>query len=171
MKKAVLFLLLFMAASLQLSADIGKGFIYVYLHNEQVDSIAVDGIYDISHSKYDLQNKEHPDYVTTVITTENDTYKYLIADIERIETPMPIPLETITMGNSLMVVNNNVPRQIYFNGNFPAKPGDQTVYRWEEMDSIYINMDGDDFAYKAKLDSMSKDSTWAWFETVKVKHK
>ncbi len=192
MKKAVLIFLLLITASLQMSAafphlwkpdktllnslppqttDSGKGFIGVYLTNGGVDSIAVDGIYDINHSKYDLEGNEHPDFVTLVITTAEETRKYLIAEVIKVETPEPYPMETITLGNSVVVRNSNGPRHVYFNGTFPKKNDTPIVYRWEEMDSIYINMHGDDFAYKAGLDSMKKDSTWAWFETVKVKKK
>ena len=53
MKKVLLFLML-MFSSLQLFADSGKGFIGIYKTDGTVDSIAVNGLYNIAHVKYDL---------------------------------------------------------------------------------------------------------------------
>lgn len=167
MKKAVLFLL-FILAALQMQASVGHGYISVYRTDGTVDSIAVDGIYKIGHSKKDLNGVVHADFVTMVITTEAGERRYLISEIEQVLIPGELPGETIRLTGG-MLFRNAPPRRIYFNGTFPP-PAENSetdiVYRWQYEDSIYIKL-GDE-TFKTKLESMSEDSTYAAFETFQV---
>ena len=167
MKKVLLFLML-MFSSLQLFADSGKGFIGIYKTDGTVDSIAVNGLYNIAHVKYDLTGKEYEDYVAMVVTTEEGEWKYLLKDVLKVE--MPQPMESLNLIGQYWQSGDN-GRRIYFNGTFPYEPGKETVYRWEIRDSIYIQMADQQVQYKTKLDSLTKDSTYAWFEKVRVHRK
>ena len=164
MKKAVLFLL-FLISTLQLSAAVGNGFVTVYKTDGTVDSIEVHGLYSITHSRFDLQNKAHEDYVTMVISTEGKVWKYPIRDV--LQVMMPEPKEVLNLFGGLWKDDSN-KRRVYFDGTFPYKPGTKITYRWEYRDSIYIKMTDHEPVYKTPLDSMTKDSTYAWFDTVKV---
>lgn len=164
MKKAVLFLL-FLISTLQLSAAVGRGFVTVYKTDGTVDSIEVNGLYSITHSKFDLQNREHADYVTMVISTEGKEWKYPIREV--LQVLMPEPMEVMNFIGQLWKDDSN-KRRIYFNGTFPKKADSKIVYRWEYRDSIYIRMQDQEVVYKTPLDSMVEDSTYAWFDTVRV---
>ena len=163
MKKALLFLL-FVLAALQVSADEGHGYIEVRLTSGQVDSIAVDGIYNITHSRYDLVGLEHPDYVTMIVKTEDQERKYLISDVEKVV----LPTETITLANSYVQTSNG-PRRVVFDGTFPKKDDKGVTLKWQPDDHIYIHMADQDTTYVTDIDSMKKDSSWAWFNKVHVK--
>lgn len=173
MKKVLLFLL-FVISSLQLSAAVGRGYVSVYKTDGTVDSIAVNGIYDISHSRIDLNGKEHADYVTMVVSTNDKEWKFLISEIKQVFLPN-LELEPLTLSGG-MNEQKKGPRRITFNGTFPKKNDDGITYKWEgiELDSIYIKL-GDveepDTVYKAAMDSMTTDSLYAYFETVMVKKK
>lgn len=166
MKKVIL-LLMFIVTTLQLSAAVGDGYVGIYKTDGTVDSIAVHGIYTITHEKYDIGGREHPDFVTLVVKTEEREWRYPITEVLRVEMPQPmVPLGLI--GQYYQGADGSGNRRIYFNGTYPNQPGKQTVFRWEVRDSVYIQMDDQDVQYKARLDSLSEDSTLAWFDTVRV---
>lgn len=169
MKKAVLFLFMVLI-SLQLLAEIGYGFVVVYKTNGTVDSIPVNGVYSITHSRYDQSGTEHPDYVSMVINTTDAKQVYHISDILYVMSPEP-PKEPITLSGEL--VRRSAPKKLFPTGKFPAKTAnDKAVYKWEEMDSLYVHMGTQDTSYHTKLESMTtSDSTRARFETVRVRHK
>ena len=167
MKKVIL-LLMFIVTSLQLSAAVGQGFIGIYKTDGTVDSIEVNGIYTITHEKYDIAGKEHPDFVTLVVKTENGEWKYPIVEVLRIE--MPQPMIPISLVGQYYVdeQENDGRRRIYFTGTFPHQEGKETRFRWEIRDSVYIQMGNQEVQYPTKLDSLKEDSTYAWFEDVEV---
>ena len=116
MKKVLLFLL-FVLSSLQLSAAVGRGYVSVYKTDGTVDSIAVNGIYNITHSRMDLDGKEHADYVTMVVTTNDNEWKYLISNIKQVFLP-DLEYIPLTLGGGINEKKSG-PRRITFNGTFP----------------------------------------------------
>ena len=173
MKKVLLFLL-FVLSSLQLSAAVGRGYVSVYKTDGTVDSIAVNGIYNITHSRMDLDGKEHADYVTMVVTTNDNEWKYLISNIKQVFLP-DLEYIPLTLGGGINEKKSG-PRRITFNGTFPKKNNNGVTFKWEgeELDSIYIKLGDEavpDTVYKAGMDHMQEDSLYAWFETVKVRKK
>lgn len=167
MKKAILFLLL-IVASLPLSAESGRGYIGIHKTDGTIDSIAVNGLYSITHIKYDLAGEWHSDYVTMLVETEQGEWRYPISQV--VQVVMPEPMEPLTLMGQYNQSKKG-PKRIYFNGTFPYKPGMETVFKWEYRDSVYVHMADQEVAYPAKLDSMKEDSTYAWFDTIRVHRK
>ena len=176
MKKALLFLL-FLVTALQLRAAVGHGYIVVYKQNNVVDSIAVHGTFDITHSKVNADGVEQPDFVTLVVTTAEGEWRYPITEVEEVYLPELRPWNRITLTGdiNLLTKGSDGRKRIIFDGKFPPKNADQKVkFRWQLNDSIYIHMAEQDIAYKTFIkgkDSLTNDSTHALFQTVEVKQK
>lgn len=176
MKKLLLILLLILIPALSLSARVGHGYVCVYLTNGSVDSIAVDGIYDIEHSRNDLSGHRSTDYVSMFITTSDGRkHSYLLSDIDRVVTPdLLIP---ISFGGYKGPSKSGVNR-IHFGGNF-VNNGERryTKYLWDDNDFVYLDTGEKDAAgrtdtvYMANIlrDTRTADSTRARFEVVKVR--
>ena len=176
MKKLLLILLLILIPALSLSARVGHGYVCVYLTNGSVDSIAVDGIYDIEHSRNDLSGHRSTDYVSMFITTSDGRkHSYLLSDIDRVVTPdLLIP---ISFGGYKGPSKSGVNR-IHFGGNF-VNNGERryTKYLWDDNDFVYLDTGEKDAAgrtdtvYLANIlkDTRTPDSARARFEVVKVR--
>lgn len=178
MKKALLFLL-FLVAALQLHAEVrvGHGYIVVYRQNSVIDSIAVHGTYEITHSKVDLDGVEHDDFVTMVVTTADGEWHYLIDDDLNWTIPELRPWERITLTGdiNLLTTGSDGRRRIVFNGTFPKKDANSKVYfKWQLTDSVYIHMANQEKSYKTyieKQDDILPDSSRALFHTIEVEKK
>lgn len=173
--KKLLLLLLFILPFISLQARVGHGYVCVYLTDGSVDSIAVDGIYDIEHTRDDAFGRHYADFVSMVITTsDGQKHRYMLSDIDRVVTPdllIPIGFK----GNKDIAKG---PNRIHFGGNF-VNNGQKRYnkYVWDDNDFIYLdtgekNAAGKtDTVYLANIlkDTRSADSTRASFEVVKVR--
>lgn len=173
--KKLLLLLLFILPFISLQARVGHGYVCVYLTDGSVDSIAVDGIYDIEHTRDDAFGRHYADFVSMVITTsDGQKHRYMLSDIDRVVTPdllIPIGFK----GNKDIAKG---PNRIHFGGNF-VNNGQKRYnkYVWDDNDFIYLDTGEKDAAgktdtvYLANIlkDTRSVDSTRASFEVVKVR--
>lgn len=156
-----LLLLLFLCFSLNgIAAETGH-YVYIYLVNGAVDSIAAQNVYDIHHSRTDLYGKEHTDYVTLVLKTLSGDKIYPLIDVQRVVTPNL--WHTITL-NGGMMPKDEVKRQrrISIHGGFPGATN--LRFQWEPIDSIAIHMGKQDTVYNAKIFDQEADSVYAYFK-------
>ena len=161
-----------MIAALQLQAAEGHGYIGVFKTNGTVEYIAVDGIYEITHSNVGLDGIEYYDCVTMVITTEKEEKRYAINTLSKVVTPDGEPIELLVLGTgNLSSDRSKAPKKIHFTGRFPSDGVTPITYKWEEMDSIYIQMNKQDVSYIAGIDTITPDSTRARFVPINVKKK
>lgn len=173
MKKALLFLL-FLATALQLNAEVrvGHGYIVVYRQNSVLDSIAVHGTYEITHTKVDLDGIEHDDFVTMVVKTAQGEWRYSIDKDLNWTVPELRPWERLTFtGDINLLANKSGRKNVIFDGTFPRKNGSKIVYKWQTRDSIYIHMADQEVAYKSGMERLTEDSVTALFKTVEVEKK
>lgn len=173
MKKALLFLL-FLVAALQLNAEVrvGHGYIVVYRQNSVIDSIAVHGTYEITHTKVDLDGVEHDDVVTMVVTTAEGEWRYSIDKDLSWTIPELRPWERLTFtGDINLLANKSGRKNVVFDGTFPRKEGTRIVFKWQSRDSIYIHMAEQKEYYKAGMENMTADSTLALFKAIEVEKK
>ena len=181
MKKALLFLL-FLVSALQLHAAddgyeygreyVGHGYVVIYRQDVAVDSIAVHGTYNIDHSKVGEDGIEHDDFVTLVVTTAEGEWRYTIDNDLKVYLPEMHPWERILLtGDINLIANKSSRKNIIFDGTFPKKDDSKIVYRWQSRDSVYIHMANQEEFYKAGMDRMTSDSTFALFKPIEVNKK
>lgn len=177
MKKALLFLL-FLVTAFQLHAEVrvGHGYIVVYRQDTVIDSIAVHGTYEITHTKVDLDGVEHDDYVTMVVTTAEGEWRYLIDSDLNWTVPDLRPWERLTFTTDInLLTTKNGRKNIIFDGTFPKSrnPESKIVYRWQSRDSIYVHMAEQPVAYKTGMQrfNVDGDSAKALFKTIEVEKK
>ncbi|MGN1254083.1 MAG: hypothetical protein ACI4T9_05795, partial [Prevotella sp.] len=156
-----LLLLLFLCFSLNGLAAQTEQYVYIYLANGAVDSIAAQNVYDIHHSRTDIYGKEHTDYVTLVLKTLSGDKVYPLIDVQRVVTPNL--WHTITL-NGGMMPKDEVKRQrrISIHGGFPG--ASNLRFQWEPIDSIAIHMGKQDTVYNAKIFDQDADSVYAYFK-------
>ena len=106
MRKTILFLFLAFLC-LPLSSAEDKELISIYQTGGNTEVFPLDSVVSIAHSRYDLNGREHDDYVTIILRLANGTERpYLIADIDSVVTPVPI-WETIGLTSGAGYASQN----------------------------------------------------------------
>ena len=171
--KKILILLVLVATSLLAQAQTRQ--LKVYLHSGAVDTLRMTAGSTIAHSRFNLQGERQDDYVTMVVTIDDNVRKYAIADLDSLVLPngqriifrgsqVVQPVMAKAMGDVTpddvgdltgREVRQNV-RKTSFGGVFPGS--DVVTFYWIENDRIRLDV-GDE----ARAEDLSDDKTEATF--------
>ena len=148
----------------------------VYLHGGVVDTLRMKSGSSIAHSRRDLQGELQNDYVTMIITIDEDNVRnYTIANLDSLVLPngqriifrgsqvvQPVMAKTLgdvsldDVGDLAGKVINEGMRKSSFKGTFPGS--DLVTFFWTENDRIRLDA-GDE----SRAEDLSNDKTQATF--------
>ena len=114
--------------------------LYVYHHGGHTDSLCMNKVTQISHSRVDLDNVRHDDYVVMSVSfSDASVRQYLLATLDSVvmlRGTERYPLVCFS-GSMVPQYRQKAPRRTSLDGDFMSKTGDVDFY-WTEGDKIYV---------------------------------
>lgn len=134
--KKLMMLLLLCLAMVPAWAQQDKSNILVYKTDGSVDTLLLNNVRDLVHSRIDTAGVEQADLSTLRITMVDGQRVYALADIDHLVMPK--------FGRVISFMGTNdtpdsLLRRTSVNGNtFPGKQGDVVNYKWSQYDRLYL---------------------------------
>ena len=118
--------------------------LYIYQHGSlNPDTLPLSKVSDISHSRYDLENVRHDDYVLMSVTmSDSSVRRFLLAELDSVvmqRDGVRIPLVCFTGGMTTDGTGTvrKGPRRTSLDGDFTASASEVDFF-WETGDKIYV---------------------------------
>ena len=118
--------------------------LYIYQHGSlNPDTLPLSKVSDISHSRYDLENVRHDDYVLMSVTmSDSSVRRFLLAELDSVvmqRDGVRIPLVCFTGGMTTDGTGTvrKGPRRTSLDGDFTASSSEVDFF-WETGDKIYV---------------------------------
>lgn len=134
--KKLMMLLLLCLAMVPAWAQQDKSNILVYKTDGSVDTLLLNNVRDLVHSRIDTAGVEQADLSTLRITMVDGQRVYALADIDHLVMPK--------FGRVISFMGTNdtpdsLLRRTSVNGNtFPGNQGDVVNYKWSQYDRLYL---------------------------------
>ena len=157
MKKLMLILLLCIVMVPAMSQN-EKSHILIYKIDSTVDTLLLNNVRDIYHSRLDANGVEQPDVSTLRLRTVDGERVYPLTEIDYVVMPKSGRIISFMGTSQSESTSVNGPKKTSVSGNFPGQAGDVVTYKWVSDDFIYLST-GD----KSNRVSTSNGSTTGHF--------
>lgn len=143
MKKKLMMILLLCATLVPVSAQEEKSQILIYKVDSTVDTLLLNNVRDIYHSRFDRTGTYHTDITTLRLRTLDGELVYPLEEIDHVV--MPTSGRVISfMGTALnsdhsQNAKGSGPHKTSVDGTFPGTEGDAVVYKWVNGDYIFLS--------------------------------
>ncbi|MBO6216590.1 MAG: hypothetical protein J6N73_02930, partial [Prevotella sp.] len=116
--------------------------LYVYQHNGVIDTLMMDNVKSISHSRYDNNGTLHEDFVVmNVLLSDDFERSYLLTQLDSVIILRDGCRIHLTRFSGVMNIdgssNRKAPRRTSLDGDFMANSSTVDFY-WEEGDNIFL---------------------------------
>ena len=122
--------------------------LYVYHHGGHTDSLCMNKVTQISHSRFDLEDVRHEDYVVMSVSfSDASVRQYLLATLDSVVMVRGTERYPLVCFSGSMVpqYRQKAPRRTSLDGDFMSKTGVVDFY-WTEGDKIYVQNDNVGYA-------------------------
>ncbi|MBQ3752201.1 MAG: hypothetical protein II864_01480 [Prevotella sp.] len=142
----------------------------VYLAGGIVDRMVLSSGSSLYHSRLDLNDVEHDDYVSLVVADADGERRYMLSQVDSLVMPngrrvvfqgsmTEQPSEARLVESPLPAgVGAGRPRRSSFEGHFPGAGKDNVTFKWTENDRIRL-----DVGYESRASQLTQDKTSAQF--------
>ena len=142
----------------------------VYLAGGIVDKMVLSSGSSLYHSRLDLNDVEHDDYVSLVVADGEGERRYMLSQVDSLVMPngrrvvfqgsmTEQPSEARLVESPLPAgVGAGRPRRSSFEGHFPGAGKDNVTFKWTENDRIRL-----DVGYESRASQLTQDKTSAQF--------
>ena len=132
-------LLLLCLAMVPATAQDTKSYILIHKLDGSVDSLLLNNVRDVYHSRLDANGVQQPDVSTLRLRTVGGERVYPLTEIDHVVMPKFGRIISF-MGTAQPESENAEARQFTsVDGTFPGAVGDLVVYKWTSGDKIYLS--------------------------------
>ena len=138
MKRKLVMILFLFTALVPAVAQQEKSHILISKFDGTVDTLLLNDVRDIYHSRVDKSGVEQRDISTLRLRTIDSERIYPLNEIDYVIMPKSGRVISF-MGTTQPSSSANAPKKTSVNGEFPGSEGDAFVYNWVKGDYIYLS--------------------------------
>ncbi|MBP5258865.1 MAG: hypothetical protein J6Z41_09065, partial [Prevotella sp.] len=140
--RKILTLVIMIACAVGLKAQTAEQ-LYIYQSGGVTDTLRMGDVRNISHSRFDASGTRHHDFVTMLVTLNDDAVRqYLLSSLDSVVLQRGSERIHLTVFHAIANGNGNVNgnlRRTSLNGDFTVSTADVDFF-WEQGDNIYVDL-------------------------------